>query len=49
MTMCPCCNDCCADPNTQTFEHECPEIADFCEKCYMYECLNCGNVCNCNV
>ena len=42
---CPCGmeGDCCLKPKLFTPDHECDK--DFCEKCYILECENCGDSC----
>lgn len=46
---CPCgtSGECCSQPEVVTPEHECED--NFCEECYCFQCVNCGEVCYCEL
>ncbi len=45
---CPCEETCCEKPITTNPSHICDE-EDFCEKCYITECLSCHSSCYCRL
>lgn len=48
MALCPCSRKCCDNPEPSGLIHECSEEA-VCEDCSATLCVNCGEICYCEL